>query len=595
MARRRAAPYILRLGGLAHGTGQYFGQLVHNKTTELRELQDIENLKKFADGDPETYLEYWKERQKTAKGKLKSELAAYAARAEKRVKRNAEDAQALASYARTNNHQAYLDHLLKRLDEETDPNLISKLGTQINELRSRVFSSSASSGAIGGGVTQDQFTSARDKWNETRLKYESIVKSRPITAMEYDELKGSAKEYETTLKRIIFSADATQTRKDAMNTQYLLKDGPNPDFIDSLGAKSDAKLLSKFKNDSDFAASIAPLVAAKNYGQIAKMYADRAQALSLLAHQALNTPGAEAIGNWLDDAEKNATKYAAQASQESTKLPASAQEKIDNEYSGYWSDLTEAKRKDSTLPAPKSKSDWLRQLKADKTAEQFSQDVGYPYSDATFTAIKKVATTFGPVTYNPAKNSYEGDPAAILNAQAADDAIRTLINTPGSEYEVFKKAGLTDPMSIRMIRDGALTPQIASIQAPLGGYPGETGQTEVVAPPPTEPAPLPQAGVAPIEGSPEQAAADIASATPSGGGKPGMLAVQPTDIEPDTYDAATAGINTFLTQYDYGDLPDFTPPKEPPVADFDSLFPFEGTPPQVNQPAERPTRSGQPY
>ena len=94
MARivRLRAPAIIRLGGGAsYGSGQFFGQTGYSLTATLRSLQDIEALKKFAEGDPETFLAYYETRKKTAKGQLKTQLDLYANRAKTKIEQQTKD------------------------------------------------------------------------------------------------------------------------------------------------------------------------------------------------------------------------------------------------------------------------------------------------------------------------------------------------------------------------------------------------------------------------------------------------------------------------------------------------------------------------
>lgn len=229
--------------------------------------------------------------------------------------------------------------------------------------------------------------------------------------------------------------------------------------------------------------------------------------------------------------------------------------------------------------------------------------------------MKNAATAFGPAQYDANSGKYIGDAAQVANANAADDAIRTAIQVPGGPYEVYRLAHLTDANSIRAIREGTLTPDVAqSLISPTGSY-----------------------GVAPVEGSPEAAGQPVdnagASALPAqptaeGAGPTGPVgpeaqpAPAPADVSSspmfqtgakngkirgaqysmatdgyqEDWSNAVTGVDNYLSAYDIADLPDWKPPVDTPKADVNALFPFDSTPPpQTTMAADQTMRGGRPY
>lgn len=618
--RRRAAPYILKLGGLSHGTGEFFGQTVHNLTTTFRELQDVENLKKFAESDPETFLQYWKERKNTAKGSIKRHLEEFAIRAEKRVKTMKADSIALVSYVKSNNHQAYLDYLVGRLADEDDPSMISKLGSQINELRTRLHAASSGSGAVGGGVTQDEYVAARDKWATMREHSEHLITDRPLTAKEYDDLKKAKGEYEATLRQIMLGSDTTVTRANQMFTALNESRGPNDGYIDNVALQSDKRLLSTFKSDGDFEVWI------KNRnllpGEKAKLYAERARQLVLLAGKALGQPGLELIGKSITEAEVGSTTFASEAFKGSQALSPANKQTISDEYATYESELSKLHREQpEQYPfGPVSPAEFKRQLDASKSADDFNSRIkfnGYA-GPQTYDKLKGASSAFGPATYDAASGTWNGDADAVANAKGAVAAVKAQWDIPGNVYENFKLAGFTSDQSIARILSGEITPDVAAVGAqlratnPIGSHvaPVDGSPEQTTNPDPNAPTPDQSSGTLPTDYSHDQRAADLWGAVPgriapgtapidtapsNGKGGPGLKSMLTTGNQ--EYDAAYAAANDWLNSYELPDLPEWKKPDTSPVADSNALFPFEGTPPS-SMLAPQPSASrkaGQPY
>src|SRR6267378_5633646 len=112
---RLRAPGLIRLGsGLTYGSGAYFGQTASDLTSVLRQMQAAESTHALATGKPEEFLAFYSANKGHYSGTLRAQLDGYAEQATKKIETDKKDAAALASYARTNNHQKYLDYLLSK-------------------------------------------------------------------------------------------------------------------------------------------------------------------------------------------------------------------------------------------------------------------------------------------------------------------------------------------------------------------------------------------------------------------------------------------------------------------------------------------------
>lgn len=599
--RYRTSPLQIRFfGGPNSGrSSTAFGSFVDSLNQTLGNLQDTEAMRKLADGDPETFISYWQQRKRyiSKSNPLYALMEDYYQKAQHRLEVNKQDAKALAQYARTNNHQAYLDYLLSKLDTETDPAILSKLGTQINELRSRVYQSGSGSASLGGGVSQQDFVNARDAWDSEVNKVNGILADRPLTTDEVNEFKKAKEDYATLLHTIATAPDTTYTRANTMNTALTATTGPNDKFVNNVIFQSDQKLMANYKTDDQFAAQVALM---DTPGERAKAYAQRAQQLGLLVSKAQSTQGVQLITKSLQDAEAKSASFANQATTESKKLTGPAADYIDSQYANYWSDVTLGHQKNprNYPTGPISKSDWMRQLKNAPDAKTFNSQVHWNVADDLFQTLKGAITTqgpdFGPARYDIQTGQWEGDPTAVKNAKDAVDAIQAQWDIPGNQFEMLKKVGFTDPDSILRYINGDITPETlqAVYQRLSGGFMSPTNQQlqqgagadetqnkkEPTEQQPTAnstaPGPGPEAPNLPGLTAQDAGALPVEDTAPGGPKVNPSVSPEPVD-SPQDFENARLTADSFLGSYDLPDLPQFTPPKDKPAPDEDVLFPFE--------------------
>jgi hypothetical protein len=618
--RRRAAPGILRLGGITHGSGQFFGQSVMNKTTVFRELQDIENLKKFANGDPETFLAYWAERQKTMRktSPLYAHMQAQVARAEKKVKQNKEDADAVSEYARTNNHQKYLNHILDRLANEEDPAAQAKWAQQADSLRTRIFRASAASGALGGGVSQQDLTDAEQEFRSLASAAKTLVDERGGIAsvdeaapVDLKRLGESARNYNDLLTRIAGDSGApAKARSDATKRANSTERTPNsigPNYaLTWIKSVADARQISDLgfdeKGNNIFKST---LTSTTDRAARAKLLADRAYAADTLSRGLHLDVNKAALAASAKAIQVEANKAITVVAMETSALPKDASDRMDRVYSAYTAEmrLADATPIDSPTTFKRivknasSREELLANLKITEDVQDhlpensvFLKELLGPNGEEFFKARQEDANAGEPATWDTTTNSWKGSAESIRKAQTITEATSTILQVQGNQYTPYltKDPSEMTPGDLLDLSTGYSTGQaqldLAQRQSQMRAMQEHAAQERedmAVA------QPVEGAGVAPIEGSPEETAYNMQqeASKETGMGKRGLqsMMISETDDQAD-YTSALDGIDSFMTEVDIPELPDWEAPA-PNLADMETSFPFStqpsaGLPPQ---------------
>lgn len=606
--RLRNAPALIRLGaGVSYGSGAFYGQTANTLTASLRELQDIEALSALSNKDPEAFLAYWKTRQKTAKGAVKAQLEEYANRAQKNLKTQQEDSAAVASYARTNDHQKYLDYLISKLDKTTDPGQLASLTTQINTMRGRVFASSGAGTGIGGGIDAQTLTDDRQEFIDARSSIDAT--KGPLTKGQIDRLAAADKALSKDLHAIADDANVKLSVRKSAQTEISsrgLGDGAKVEGRTVANAKSasDADTLKTFKSDADFAVEMAR---ASTPGARAKLLAERARQASLLVSGMFTPDGVRLAGEQVTKAESDAVNEAQAAIKGTGKLSPTDDKLLHDMFNQYELDVKTQQSSNRAAqnpagPGPVPFTKWVELLKASKSETEFQKATGdtSPFDPADFASAKK-ASTDSILGYDAKNHTYTGSPELVDDANKAYDAIHTLYGIPGGPMAGYGEAGYTGKGDVLNVLNGntALGAQTAQetqsmhqqqikdekagAQAKFGAEktPAGASPTETPAQTPGTQVTPAEGAVAPVEGSPEASAAAAASVPGGGGGKPqAQLAEQPTTNEgfSDFQSAATAA-DTYLSQYQIPDLPDVK--VETGETDINKLFPFSSDTPSA--------------
>lgn len=595
--RRRSAPLQIKLlTGAVSGSSAYFGVTANNLTETLRGLQDTESLQKFAEGDPESFLGYWAQRQKTLSKTqpLYGVLSSYAAKATAKLQESKDDANAIASYAQTNDHKAYLDYLLGKLKNTTDPAKIAALSTQINTLRSRVFAANGGGSEIAHGVNRSDLADAksdffnlRDAAREILMNGGTLAQSKKSSPVDLERLDAASKRYGDMLKKVVADTSVSASvRNDAYTQLYAVGnknlEGTGPlKTIQLAKIGSDQNQIAKSGFDSagtsSFNAEITTAAARGDTREVARLWASRAQGAEVLLQGLQSEDQQGAVADIVSKTEQKAQQAAAVLVAKAKVLPEAAQRRLDSLYGQYLQ-----------MGGQESPGTFAAKLRESPDAETFGKQVGLSPKArqqfaAVFNAAKADATAGDTPTWNPMSQKWEGDPERVQDAKAAADIIGKIMDLPGNIYtQQFPgidttKLSESDKVDIALGRFkyqggyGAGGPQDESARAARIQPNGTTVQ-------PTAATALAQPAVA--ESSPEPK--DVAPtdlATPQDqmttGGSQGVGVQQPDSNE--DFNVAVSGVNKFLREYDIPDLPDFTPPATS-EADMTEFFPFANAP-----------------
>lgn len=615
--RLRASPHLIRLGGgLTYGSGAFYGQTAHNLTNTLRDLQDIESLRKFAQGEPEIYLAYWKIRQKTAKGPLKDKMALYADQATKRIESNEADSKALTAYAKTNNHQAYMDYLLGKLDQETDPAQAAKLATQIDTLRSRIFKAGAG-GSLAGGVSSGELANARVAYEDAVQKAYSLINSRggisqndPSAPMDIKRLTEITKNLQGLNEKIV--ADTGAPAKARLDASAEINSGAKgtANVVYEVQKASDTRQMSDSgfdaKGNTNFNAKVS---ATTDPAAKAKLLADRASKASALASgiqtEDLKKDLTDASQTYQTEAAKNIITVNTVVS----KMPAEAEAKLFQAWSDYKTDMAKYGQAGSDVPYNtfkteiKAANDPATLMKNLKMTPQMQQEA--PFTEEDLAKLQDYFANGDPAQYDSTTGTWTGDPTKTAQARAADEAARTLLSIKGSIYDPYKikDAGQMSPsersdLLFGVSRGTALDMGVRAqaAQTDLGGGPGTTPrEAGAGANASTQAAPLPPLN--PLGSTEEKPTAPpMAETAPSGGiGKP-LNQLTDQKIEPgstEDLNSAIGSVDEFLMTKDLAELPDWASADQG-QADFNGSFPYSL--PGVSTPdLPQQTHKGQAY
>lgn len=602
--RLRSAPHLINLGsGVSYGSSGFFGQTANNLTNTLRELQDIENLKKFAEGDPGGYLDYWKTRQRTAKGPLYDKMALYAEQAKKHLVTQEADSKALTEYARTNNHQKYMSYLLEKLNTETDPSMAAKLASQIDTLRSRVFQAGAG-GSLAGGVSTGELTDARIAYQSAVQKAKSLIDSRggisqadPSAPMDIKRLKEAADNLKSLNDKIMNDTGApAKARLDASSENTSGNDATQ-NVVATIQRMSDIRQLSDggfdAKGNTAFNTKVTNLTdpAAK-----AKAYAERAQKAAALANgmqtEDLKKDLVDASGTYQTEAVKNILTV----DQVATKMPAEVDAKIQSAYTEYKDMMAKTGNAaydvgyptfKKELAATDSPSTFMKNLKIPTKSQKLPDGSEFINADEMAT-LKEYLAAGNPAKYDPSTNTWKGDDQKVASAKVAAEAGRIVL---GIKDNIYAQYNPRDPSTMTPdiqtdlfygVNSGRL-PTTADQQAGLAQQ--RTGErsripskdVNQVADTAANAAPAPALGATeakptdalpPATPTPEPTSPDVAAPKSDQLGTQSVVPGSQQDFE-----QTLAGIDTFLTKKDYPELPDWTPP-ESSQADMNSSFPY---------------------
>jgi hypothetical protein len=560
-------------------------------------LQDVEALRKLSEGDPETYLSYWKQRQTTLSktNPLYSQLSQYADRARSRIETVSRRTKALADYAKTNNHKAYLDFLIGELQNSTDPNEVAQLATQVNTLRGRVFSHSGGGNEVGGGVSKGDLAQAkvdyltlRDAARATLSTGGTIGQNKPNAPVDLTRLDAAAKKYGDMLRAIVADTSlSNKVRSDAQDQLYAYGnegslEGTGPAYaVQRSKIFSDKNSIAQSGFDSAgtaaFNSEITAAAARGDTREVARLWAKRA-ADAEVTLQGLQPDGstAKAFAQVYDQMETKAQQAAAVLLTKSKTIPEGARQRLDKLFGAYLA-----------AGGTESQGTFNKKLAASPDAETFGKAVGLgPKARQQFAPVfnsaKEDVKSGAPATWNPLTHSWDGDPDRIADAKVATEVITDVLQLPGNKY-----AQQYPGLDVTKLSDGD------KVDIALGQY--------AYAPPVPK-----DFHVAPVEGSPEATAhPDVApveqpvpaSTTATSGRGPGMQAPLLTqDLggpppSPDSnqeFNSAADAADNFLTQFDVPALPEYSPPPTE-QADLSEFFPF------ANAPQPRSMRAGVPY
>jgi len=582
-------------------------------------------MRKLADGDPETYLAYWKQRQKTVKGALKDRMQAFADQSTKKVAENAADAKAVAEYARTNNHQKYMDYLLGKLNNETDPSQAAKLATQIDTLRSRIFRAGAG-GSLAGGVSTGQLADARVAYEQAVQQAYSVINSRggiskndPSAAMDITRLQAAASTLQQLDTQIMNDSGAPSKARLDASAEISSGAKATANIVYEVQKASDTRQMSDAnfdaKGNTAFAAKIA---ATMSVAGKAKLYAERAAAASSLGAGIQTEDLKKDLADASSAYQTEAVKAILTVDQTATKLPAQAEANVATEYSNYKTMMAQANMADRDIGIAAFKKEIVSDSDANtfmanlKMSPDMQNDPKLAYSQANLEDLKSLMDSANPAKYDPTTHSWTGDNSKVVDARVADAAAQTIFSIPNNIYATYntKDPGAMSPNDRTDLLYGAqrgALPNEQERQAQSSAFRQQSvahGQSERAD---VNKQPAQQTGAAPIEGTPEAAAGMKSEAMPpmvsdqqapaeNAGPKPETAALSAQPIEPgsnEDFNSAVTSVDTFLSTRDVPDLPDWTAP-ETEQGNFNDSFPYS-TPESAPQAPEAPSQRGQPF
>jgi hypothetical protein len=606
--RLRPAPHLISLGGgVSYGSGQFFGQTADNLTNTLNDLQRAEAMHKLAQGDPETFIAYWDAHKDSTTGLLKTQMETYYAQAQKSIKTTKADAAALAEYSRTDNHQKYMDYLITRLDGETDPTVISKLDSQINTLRGRVFAAGSGSAGVGGGYTSADVTAAQKEHDDAKTDANaSLAANTPLTDSQLARLQTSGDVLNTIVK-------AVATANPTLHNSSMLASGEaaagdagkyqaKSEAV-SLGAIGDRKFALDSKGQSQFEDSI---VGKPISVQIAAWTA-RVRDMNTTVGTLHSSSSITTVNGLLQVGESK-LQDAINASATPTNKGASEDVVAASDAFGtYQSWALGAKNaKQITYVAPSAdfrniilhSTGWVAAAHSLGLVDVDVTDpaavkaallaMNFPIDAVLGDKVKAAFSGYQSATWDPTTGTFTGDPEAVKSAQEAVAGIRALSTVPSSPYygvqgtdgEMYAVAhGDVSPNAIQTAhgRQGSLT----------GNMGAGAAQSNIIPPSGTSDQAQGQ--------DPEQATSQTQSpdaqdrnaangtASPSGlGGKPQPDLLDITQLTPDNIndhmDSSMAAAQNFLTysSSNIADLPDWQPTQDQKdsTPDWNSMFPF---------------------
>lgn len=439
-ARRRFAPLNIRLGGAATSSSLFFGVRASELNDTWNVLRDLEAIKKIAEGDPESYLVYWKDRQRTLTGTdpQRALLQGYASQAEAKLKDQKEDGAAIARYARTNDHQGYLEYVLGKLERVTDQTTRAKLISQVDELRQRVFRTSQGSAVVGGGVTAEDLVSARDSWSDAKQSAKDKLRfGRPLSDKDISDLFKSGKKLSQLLQRIELDPGLKLSVRQTARTERTSENGPEDYFIVAL-VQNDSNLVSQGKFDSDGEQAFARQVAAAaSLSEQGKMWADRAVVGDLVLNGLRTDTAKLDMASRIDSAEANAQRAARQLAATSKTLPKEAQETLDQLYFTYRTAQI------ALDESPVSVAEFQRAARQAPDIQSFATALkfGGELTDEWFRLARSAATARRGAEFNLLTGELTGDPARVQEARDAIEIVNKMLKNPGSPYEFAKTPG----------------------------------------------------------------------------------------------------------------------------------------------------------
>lgn len=570
--RLRTAPHLISLGaGVSYGSGAFYGQTAYNLTSTLQDMQAAEAMHKLANGDPETFLAFWKSNQKHYSGTLRAQLESYAADATKKVKTVGEDSAALTAYARSNNHQRYLDYLLGRLATETDQSTISKIESQVETLRGRVFASSGAGTGLGDGYTVQDLKDARDEYSQAKSAADDQLRYGPLTPAILTRLQKAG----STLDDIIQAA--YESNKGTLKKSALIPEGEAAraaygkyqDLSDAAATKASGSKTG-FSLDLQGQSSFEASIASKSNAEQIKAWSDRISELNNAASSLHSAKVLTVVTDILHKSEGKADSAYKTSATPSDKVSVSQKAAQDEAYGKYQAWAIGAKEAgDITHIATQEE---FRNVVLFGNPEK---DLGIKISDST----KKAYEGYRPATWDYTKAAFTGDPEAVAAANAAVESVRARSSVPGSpmygvsgtDGELYDVAtGSISPSHLAQGRwhdESARDARRAAVATPtdVNQQKGGTGGTQVT--------PVEGASTAPPATPP---ADETAAAT--GGPKPGALSL--ATLTPDNVNDHIQQFgddaNAYLTESSFPDLPNWkpSPDEEKAAPDWNTMFPF---------------------
>lgn len=596
--RMRSSPHLIRLGGgLSHGSTAFFGQTTNDLTHTLHLMQAAEAMHKLANGEPDTYIAFWKTHEKDYTGSvLHDQMAAYATQAQKKLDTDKADGAAYASYARTNNHQKFLDYLLQRREAETNPAAIAALDAHIDTMRGRVFNGGST--VVGGGYTVQDLKDAREEFSQAKIDAKESLALGPLSAGQLTRLRKAGEELDKIVTAA-YESNKTTLKKSSLLGEAEAARAAYPQFLEQSDMQATKKgEKTNFPMDVAGQRAFKASLAGKPVADQIKAWGDRIAELNAATPTVQSAKVVSALTTLTHESETGADaayKAGATPSKDETKEQQADQKTAYDKYRA-WADTKHAADATFKVATPEE----FRAAVLYDTPEQQKAVLGG--GDPTFAINAKTKAAFEgyqPAVWSYTKGKFEGDPDSVAAAEATVESVQARSQVPGSSYygvtgskgELYDVAsGAITPQALQQQRQGELQ-QHQAIQPQRAG---EQGGGQLSAMQDLSQRQGEQGMAAPL-GTQEQRQGEQnagAQAAASNGPRPSLDSLTPDSVN-DHMNTMSSAADEYLNKPDIPSLPDWKPSEEEQnkTPDWNSLFPFSTT--GAGNPAEAPQPTGQ--